>query len=172
MQTIHRRIAAVGISVRRVSFVCLDTRLRVLVSRTWYLRRLPTIRAKADCACRRLRQSLSEWHPDRLLVEKPAGLPQQGEAMRLADAMVDEARRSGLHVERTSLRAACREISGAESVKRCSEILAAQHEPVARFLAKAKVRWMWSDDFMRDRRSMLAAIAIAHAAVLEELQGR
>lgn len=172
MQNVNRRIAGVGVSVRRVSFVCVDAFLRVLVCRTWYLRRQPNIGAKVECALSRLRMALEEARPNRLFIERPVGFPQQDQAMLLADAMAEDARDLGFHVERSSLRAACVAIAGVETVRPCVEVLAAQYNPVAKLLAETKEHWRPSDDHIRDRRSMLAAIAIAHAAASNELAHR
>jgi hypothetical protein len=169
MQNVFSRIAGVGVSLRRVTFVCLDVRCRVLMCRTWYLRRQPNIRAKVELARRRLRRALAEAMPDRLLVERPVGFPQQDQAMRLADALTEDARRCGFHVERSTLRAACVDIAGAGNIKSCAEVLAGQYEPIATLLAGTKAHWRSSDDHIRDRRSMLAAVAIANAAVVESL---
>ena len=162
------RVAAVGVSARRVAFVCLDVDLQVVDLHVWYLRRLRRWEAKSACVRDRLPRALRESEPHRLLVEKPVCLPQQADALRLADAIADCARSEGYHTERMSFQTACVEIVGEFNAKRCAEVLAAQYEALASRIAQPVAKWRACDDRVRDRRSMLAAVAIAHAAVMGE----
>jgi hypothetical protein len=68
-----------------------------------------------------------------------------------------------------SFRTACVEIVGEFNPRRCAEVLAAQYENLADRIVQPTAPWRPCDDRVRDRRSMLAAIAISHAAILDEL---
>lgn len=159
----EQRIAALGVTTRRVAFVCLDSHLHVIAVGTWYLRRCRSVQDKAERSQARLERALTQSLARCLIVERPAATKSRHQAARLAECLAAHGVRCGVAVERASLRDAAAAI-GQGQTQSCAAALTARNAAFSRLLAPAHRRWIHSDDRVRDRRPMLAAVAIAYAA--------
>ena len=117
-----------------------------------------------------VRKAIRELAPNVVLIEEPRAVQRRAGAAVLATAALAAATELGAATECVPFRAACRCISGGSWAKRCVPILTARYPALARRLVREADADAKSSDLERDRRPLLGALAIAHAAALEHLK--
>jgi len=148
--------------------VCLDASLAIIAAENVYLRHLTSHDGRTARVIDRLRACVARLRPDIVLVEDGLGHPLQDRAQHIADDVAKSAEGQQSTIQRMSFRRASLAISGRTDSRRCAAILAGQYDVLSeRLEASAQIR-VHADDRRRDQRPLLAALAIAHATVLEE----
>ena len=163
-----KRVLAVGVTSRRASIVCIDAKFMIIDAEPLFLRRLSSLSRKAERISKRVSSSFARLRPDLTIIEDGFGDPEHDPTARLADAVARNLGELDIHSTRLTYRRACKQIAGQVNPRACAAILSGQYDVLTERLAAAERLTICADDRLRDGRPLLAAIAMAHATVLEE----
>jgi len=161
-----KRVLAVSITLRRAVLVCIDQKFSIIDVDPAFLRRLSSTSRKASRISERVIAAHDRFKPTLIVIEDGLGDPDRDGTAMLAE---DVAKRLADRCPtRLSYRRACLQIAGQENPKACAAILSAQYDILTDRLAQARRLTITGDDRLRDQKPLLAALALAHATVLEE----
>ena len=163
-----QRVLALGVTARRCALLCLDSDFVIVDATSIYLRHVSTLRSKTRRIAEKLLEVRDRLNPRHVLVEDGFEPSRRDLARKIAEGAARALAQSGLEPRRMTFRSASLSIAGQPNPRRCAAVLAGQYDVLAaRLRASHKLRSS-TDDRIRDERPLLAALALAHATVLEE----
>jgi hypothetical protein len=162
-------VLTVSVSSRTLGIVCVDAGLRLISVRTHDLRHHRTADAKVRAVRVGLSRAVQELSPARVIIETAAPSPRS----QVRDAFVaivrEAAMKAGLPTSMMAFRDACIKVAGVASSAKTTVVLRDWYDSFAGRLPERPQQAFRNQDYFRRIRPVVAALAVAHAALIEDL---